>query len=833
MPLKRSRAGPRSRGGSQPAAGHDLSDEEMVDAGFGEQVGSARSGTVHPAEEMDSGSDDGDDAGHEAELDAISEGASEGEDASSAPARPSNYAPAGGTLGRNSNALPTRGSAQSRPRPRNATRPTAPAATHGQGGHSATVESDHSAGSDYAGTDIDIDQLPQAAAAEHQRRPASRVTIAEAPATKKKNPTIAPTPFAGSYRSRLTELSLKHAPEILPLLAHVNCSLLSGPTIPTLEELKQHAQAVTILIRELSLSTSGGFIDNANITVKDAEGNRVVVPPFTKGETFDWLNDLQKVYVNTDEHHRLPLVGVANTLDHEELDDFDDADPENPLSAAHWYREWEKCPLTANDVTKSEPGTPSLPFATHQNLIRHANQVLELLDHEYSAKGGLLSILPPAEQKEQRALAETTLLGQMIVWMQSLVLRVHTLERQYANATDILHGESTAPHQLLQKLGVAGRQARLMVYPQDRFVLANCGEDVWNFLNEQLQKKATAEENQRIEERFHGVANQDEDEHYDNLVCVDIYTRYYRLVGQSEKTIFICPAWELHPGVKVTRELEQKPSIVSVVKPVYPDRASEWMMRNNTVLQQAKLDHEEVEQSRERIERLQDEVTVYQELVRLSEAKNHHLLQALESHNNGTKGEDYYVTQHAELELKKRELEKKQEDINREIDELAKRRDQLADSQKSIDDERQNVIERGNQAARVREEELRRLKLEWKQKEEQQTAQYNEHYNEMLRLMNEALEGVKPVIDEIQKMKDQRPWTQQQAREFCDRVYEIAQDTAAGRFIVTPRTAPPRPGEGVILTSPTKSRARARANMAQASSSRYAYADEDEMSVDG
>lgn len=175
------------------------------------------------------------------------------------------------------------------------------------------------------------------------------------------------------------------------------------------------------------------------------------------------------------------------------------------------------------------------PYATRQSLISHANEVLELLDHEYSAKGELLSILPSKEQEEDRKLAEATLLGQLILYMQRLVQRLHDLERLYANAMDVLAGEAVVPSQTLSRLGPDGRKGREMVYPQDRFVLVNAGEDLWSLLDSEFTRKEIVDE--KVEENYCSIGVTGEAiweqrggrEMSRGITALDITTRYYRL----------------------------------------------------------------------------------------------------------------------------------------------------------------------------------------------------------------------------------------------------------------------------------------------------------------
>ncbi|KAH8678708.1 hypothetical protein BGZ60DRAFT_371286 [Tricladium varicosporioides] len=377
------------------------------------------------------------------------------------------------------------------------------------------------------------------------------------------------TYFAPIYRSIFTLTPPGNT--LIPLLRHVNCSYLSTAGIaPSLLELKQHAQALTILIKNLTLSTLPGVIDNENSELGG-------IPRFNDGETYDWLNNLSQRYEGPQneamrKHHLLPLTSLLNVLEEK------NAPAHGAQPARVEYR--SICPLHRANEETLPPQGQSLPYATHQALIEHANEVLELLDHEYSAKGGLLGILPKRDEKEDRASAEKTLLGQLVLYIQRLVQRLHDLERQYANAMDVLASEATVPHQTLSAVGPDGRSGREVVYPQGRFVLVNAGEDLWSFLNAEFEKKERVDEKVMENYKTLGVTGEalwqerGGKEMSRGITVLDVMTRYYRLRKDPLKTIFVIPAHSEHPGTKVTREIEKQPTVVSVVKPVWPSRMS-------------------------------------------------------------------------------------------------------------------------------------------------------------------------------------------------------------------------------------------------------------------
>ncbi|RDL30680.1 uncharacterized protein BP5553_10025 [Venustampulla echinocandica] len=391
--------------------------------------------------------------------------------------------------------------------------------------------------------------------------------LEDAPPGRSSQEGIPGTPFAPTYRSIFTVTG--PGKKLLPSLAHVNCSYLSTRGFPpTLLQLKQHVHSLTVLIKAITVSTAPGVVDNANKGLPN-------LPSFTDGETYDFLNDLCKPYQGPKNkalkpHHNLPLTSLLNFVEEKHIHSDDRRSTE--------VRVRDICPLHRSEEIPDNGH--ALPYATHQALIAHANEVLELLDHEYSAKGGVLGILPGEDEKDDREKAESTLLGQMILYLQRLVQRLHDLERLYANAMDVIAGEAVVPHQALSRLGVDGRKGREVVYPQDRFVLANAGEDLWQFLNGEFEKKEVEDALAMSSSKSQGVTGealwkrQGDLETSKGMVALDITTRYYRLRGDKLKTVFVIPAHQNHPGTKVTRDMEKVPTVVSVVKPTWPERAS-------------------------------------------------------------------------------------------------------------------------------------------------------------------------------------------------------------------------------------------------------------------
>lgn len=361
----------------------------------------------------------------------------------------------------------------------------------------------------------------------------------------------------------------------LESLRHVNCSYLSSGRPPTLLALKQHAQALTNLIRKLCVSNTFGIVDEG--------GKRQ--PAFEKNEAFDWLKNLDKPYTNDDESHHLPLWALANQIEGE--DEETGIECHCPLKIAQSFG-----PLDDGQSTRR-------PYSSHHNLVMHANACLEILDHEYSATGGLLSLLPSGseEDSEQMQGVRNTILGQWLLHQQHLIARMHELEINYANALDLLNGEAVVPMQMLGCLGPDGRsKGREPVYPQDRFILANTGDDFFELVHRLMDKaESKIEEKEQIwwESGVSGermwMKNRGGDWYSRGLVPVDLMTRFVRLKDHGDRsTIFVLPAIEQHPATTQTRKMESRPTVVSVVTPSWPEKTSDIEQRVSAQIEQMK-----------------------------------------------------------------------------------------------------------------------------------------------------------------------------------------------------------------------------------------------------
>ncbi|KAI0014333.1 hypothetical protein F4779DRAFT_6396 [Xylariaceae sp. FL0662B] len=352
------------------------------------------------------------------------------------------------------------------------------------------------------------------------------------------------------------------------LLAHVNCGYLSTPgRPPTLLALKQHAQSLAVLIASLAPSSASAEIDNENI-----EGSR---RRFPRHEAFDYLNNLQVHYDSLDAAHREPLNSLVNLVK-------DNSDVEG----VEYH-----CPLTTLSTTFAErqPQSQYRPFETHMTLLMHANECMERLDHEYSAMGGILSIIPidseAANEHESLKTAKGTLVGQWILYTQHIVSRLHELEIAYGNSLDLLENEAVVPAQHISVHGPDGRSGREIVFPQDRWILANAGEDVFTFIHQMLDRKEAVMDRQDkayMDQNVVGGAlrRDDDPDRLRGIVETDLNTRFYRLKGSGHGPIFVLPAFADRPGTEHTRDLENRPTVVTVTSPSYPERVSAWDRRN-------------------------------------------------------------------------------------------------------------------------------------------------------------------------------------------------------------------------------------------------------------
>ncbi|KAI1750045.1 hypothetical protein F4782DRAFT_532936 [Xylaria castorea] len=357
------------------------------------------------------------------------------------------------------------------------------------------------------------------------------------------------------------------------LLEHVNCTYLSTPgRAPTLLALKQHAQSLAVLISLLAPARLGGTFEPPN----DGKANGDA--PFAAEQAFDWLNDLQEHYHTEDGAHKKPLNALVNLVK-------SNSDTHGPK----WH-----CPLDTADIELPEkhPFQQYRPYETHMTLLMHANEILERLDHEYSAMGGILGIIPLDSEKvdEQRALkqAKTTLVGQWILYTQHLVVRMHELEIAYGNTLDLLANEAIVPLQHISIHGPDGRSGREIIFPQDRWVLANAGEDVFTFIHQMLDRAEAhqdAQDDAFAEQNVLGDAaySSNQEQKYRGIVKVDLNTRFYRLRKSGHGPLFVLPAFGDRPNTKHTRDMENRPTVVTIPQPNTKDVINSWESKHKDI----------------------------------------------------------------------------------------------------------------------------------------------------------------------------------------------------------------------------------------------------------
>ncbi|KAI0152344.1 hypothetical protein F4776DRAFT_24749 [Hypoxylon sp. NC0597] len=357
------------------------------------------------------------------------------------------------------------------------------------------------------------------------------------------------------------------------MLAHVNCGYLSTPgRPPTLESLKQHAQSLVYLISTIIPGEMGAEVDNENrpFSLDGTAG-------FEYNDAFDFLNNLQIPYDNIDSAHRKPLNSLVNLI------------KRNSDERGVEFH----CPLTRLPVKRIEKNSyePTRPFQTHMTLLMHANECLERLDHEYSALGGLLAILPTDRESVNEdpdlPKAKSTLIGQWLLYTQHLVGRMHELEIAYANSLDLLASEAYIPAQHMSVYGPDGRSGREIVFPQDRWVLANAGEDVFNFIHRLLDKKEAWSDTQDktwVKQNVVGKSLGREDNTDDGalrgIAHVDLSTRFYRLKGSGHGPIFVLPAFSDRANTQYTRDMENRPTVVTLPTPAAREQTTAWEKRH-------------------------------------------------------------------------------------------------------------------------------------------------------------------------------------------------------------------------------------------------------------
>lgn len=390
-------------------------------------------------------------------------------------------------------------------------------------------------------------------------------------------PGVPATDYATSWANSWTDPAndLLSAAD-LALLAHVNCAYLSSPhRPPTLLALKQHAQSLAVLIQRISVSHAQSALVDERGAGDSAEEQ------FAPHDAFDWLNDLRTPYTNDDASHHLPIRGLLNTVAHE-------SESDGPQTHCPLHRVTGGTAKEAQETAATTAAT--MPFATHQNLVLHANACLEILDHEYSATGGLVSILPSAYDGDAAQLeaARGTLLGQWLLHHQDLVSRLHELEINYSNALAACEGRAVFPLQIdtaddAGGLGVASAACT----PQDELVLVGHRSHLYERIHALLDRAEAHVESKQKLWWARGVsgertwqADRGGGWYARGLIPLDLGTRIFRVKGEGRGgKLYMMPGVKQNAALAHLLEMEARPTVVSVVTPKWAERATALEMR--------------------------------------------------------------------------------------------------------------------------------------------------------------------------------------------------------------------------------------------------------------
>jgi hypothetical protein len=356
----------------------------------------------------------------------------------------------------------------------------------------------------------------------------------------------ATTPFAGTYKPRVGDFLGQAKPYpnfkgVDPTVAfsHLNCSYFEHRTkAPTLGDLKRHALSLTNLI----YAHAGSMIGSAT----------------------DWVRLVGTgcQYEDEDEAHGVPLEHAMNVV-RQGVDGLETAGG--------------KCPLV--DGPLGIPGG-------YDELMGHANEILEIVDYRCAHKGGLLSLLPHPGQ-ERRVKVEDTFVGQWMVYTSNLSMRVAQLEIEVENSRNVLAGEATAPWVLGRASFFGGGEGvdfgRELLFPQDRYVLSGLSQGLWERLDHKLlreaQRKTVVEESVATKVRGGRVkpgrkAGGDESapappgQPLEPIAWVDIKSRVYRVKGKETMFVVLGHGGDLNPDTELTARLEKMPLISVLPHPV-------------------------------------------------------------------------------------------------------------------------------------------------------------------------------------------------------------------------------------------------------------------------
>ena len=332
--------------------------------------------------------------------------------------------------------------------------------------------------------------------------------------------------------------------------AHLPCSLIANSSVPppTVLAVKQHIQALCQLLCELEPATP---------TDEPFQSRHPGLP----ASTFDFLTDLQTPYQSDDPAENKPVASLAN---------------QHP-SAAEYYASTSKSYRSTSDPAQTCPFDLDPASRTTVHTRAHANKLLTDLDDRYASTGGILSMTPSS------AVAHT-LLSQWLLYTSRLVVRLAELEREVVNLREVLGNEALVAmvraHASQNQNGESS--AREMLFPQDRYVLAGLSDALWLRITEALsisdeeaidREISTGVGMVRGSGPFHTTsagtdsdpASDQEQVRYGKVVSwVETTARLYRVRGQE--TVFVIPAWDMHPGAEAVRAVERGPLVMSLPK---------------------------------------------------------------------------------------------------------------------------------------------------------------------------------------------------------------------------------------------------------------------------
>lgn len=422
---------------------------------------------------------------------------------------------------------------------------------------------------------------------------------------------IAPNRFVGPYHSTWLRICVEKRPEMSGLLENLNCSYFSTRgQAPTLLELKQHAQALLILIKAITVSDEAVAVDDVPEKSRIPAPHRPVVKPGTKPSSsrfqpyqpdpsnievneendkavaFDFLANLNTRYTSSDPSHVVALTGLLNSLE--------DMGVLNRHGRDH-------CPLHAvqistpyNDASIKRNQHP-LPYATNRQLLKHANDLLERLDHEFSSEGGLLGMLPLPDDSTEHAretniIGQHSILGQWISFTRSIVVRNHQLEQNLNQVLNIVAGEALIPRQVLYDSTSGG----LVHYKTLQEKAENTPQSERFIINIQPGKQVEFAQAFEKLERHQAIIGKPFDpssvDASKMLLNLSVTTTYSRLRGGQ--TIFITPT-----TVTPTAPL---PAPIQLVKGEWRDRSSKWELQQYEELD--RLRKIELEYAKEKME---------------------------------------------------------------------------------------------------------------------------------------------------------------------------------------------------------------------------------------